>query len=208
MVCAAALAILGMQAKPLPKVLIIGDSISIGYTPFVKEKLKDEAIVIHNPGNGGPTTKGLANIEAWIGDEDWAVIHFNFGLHDLAYRPEGKGGLDKKRGFVSTKLHDYEANLDTLSKRLLRTDAKIIFALTTPVPPGEPGRYVEDAVRYNHTATKVMKKNKIPINDLHKLILPKMSNLATRPGNVHFKSEGSELLADQVVKYIREALKS
>ena len=43
----------------LPKVLIIGDSISIGYTPYVKELLAGKAIVKHNPGNAEDTVKGL-----------------------------------------------------------------------------------------------------------------------------------------------------
>lgn len=50
--------------KDLPQVLIIGDSISIGYTPQVKQMLQGEAIVTHNKGNAGPTGNGLQNIEA------------------------------------------------------------------------------------------------------------------------------------------------
>ena len=39
-----ALFIFTSAGKELPKILIIGDSISIGYTPFVKESLKDKAL--------------------------------------------------------------------------------------------------------------------------------------------------------------------
>ena len=39
------------QEAGLPRVLIIGDSISLGYTPQVKQLLKDKANVIHNKGN-------------------------------------------------------------------------------------------------------------------------------------------------------------
>jgi len=81
------LSLTGMRLfKLLPEVLIIGDSISIGYTPFVKQMLGGIAGVYHNPGNGRYTGYGLEKIEEWLGDESWDVIHFNRGLWDLCYR--------------------------------------------------------------------------------------------------------------------------
>lgn len=85
-------------SKKKQKVLIVGDSISIGYTPFVKESLKEVAEVVHNPGNAKHTGNGLKHIEDWIGDEQWDIIHFNWGLWDLCYRhPDSKvqGQRDK-----------------------------------------------------------------------------------------------------------------
>ena len=52
----------------LPRVLLIGDSISIGYTLDVRELLKGKANVHRIPTNGGPTTNGLANLSKWLGD--------------------------------------------------------------------------------------------------------------------------------------------
>ena len=66
----------------LPRVLLIGDSVSIGYTLKVREKLKGKANVHRIPQNGGATEVGLANMKKWLRDEKWDVIHFNFGLHD------------------------------------------------------------------------------------------------------------------------------
>ena len=63
----------------LPRVLLIGDSISIGYTLATREFLKGKANLHRIPTNGGPTTKGLASIEAWLGKGKWDVIHFNWG---------------------------------------------------------------------------------------------------------------------------------
>ena len=73
----------------LPRVLLIGDSISIGYTAPVREFLKGKANVHRIPTNGGPTTNGLANLDKWLGTSKWDVIHFNWGLHDLKYLPDG-----------------------------------------------------------------------------------------------------------------------
>src|SRR5690349_10757201 len=67
----------------LPRVLIIGDSISVGYTLPVRELLKDKANVHRIPVNGGPTIRGLANLDTWLGTGKWDVIHFNWGLHDV-----------------------------------------------------------------------------------------------------------------------------
>jgi hypothetical protein len=72
--------------KSLPNVLILGDSISIGYTRQVREGLKGKANVIRPNANCGDTRHGLAQIETWLGDGKWQVIHFNWGLHDLCYR--------------------------------------------------------------------------------------------------------------------------
>ena len=69
----------------LPRVLLIGDSISIGYTLAVRDLLEGVANV-HRPGtNCGPTLRGLDQLDQWLGDLPWDVIHFNWGLHDLKY---------------------------------------------------------------------------------------------------------------------------
>ncbi len=69
----------------LPRVLLIGDSISIGYTVPVRELLAGQANVHRPLTNCGPTTRGLEQLDGWLGEEKWDVIHFNFGLHDLKY---------------------------------------------------------------------------------------------------------------------------
>ena len=73
----------------LPNVLIIGDSISLGYTGVVSAKLAGKANVIHNPGNAQGTKLGVEKLQEWLGDTKWDVIHFNWGLHDLKHvKPE------------------------------------------------------------------------------------------------------------------------
>src|SRR5436190_23849583 len=55
----------------LPRVLIIGDSISMGYTGPVRALLKDKANVHRIPANGGPTKSGTSHIAEWLGDGKW-----------------------------------------------------------------------------------------------------------------------------------------
>ena len=58
--------------------LLIGDSISIGYTLPVRKLMQGKAN-IHRPlTNCGPTTKGIAEIDKWLGKDKWDVIHFNW----------------------------------------------------------------------------------------------------------------------------------
>ena len=66
----------------LPRVLIIGDSISIGYTTMLRKNLVGKANVHRVDGNCRWSAYGDENIEQWLGEGDWDLIHFNFGLWD------------------------------------------------------------------------------------------------------------------------------
>src|SRR5207249_4737659 len=51
------------EVPNLPRVLIIGDSISIGCTPPLRKLLKDKANVHHNAGNAADTASGVAKLK-------------------------------------------------------------------------------------------------------------------------------------------------
>ncbi|MGE4618238.1 MAG: SGNH/GDSL hydrolase family protein [Planctomycetota bacterium] len=198
-----------LPATKLPSVLIIGDSISIGYTPFVQETLKGRAEVVHNRGNAQHTGTGLKKIDEWLGDTSWDVIHFNWGLWDLCYRdPPGSLKRGKKNGKVTFTVEQYGKNLEKLIQRLEKTGAKLIWASITHIPEGETGRKVGDDIRYNEVAKKLMKKHRIVINDLHAASRRFSSDLFRAPGDVHFKPAGRKKLAKLVSDRIEEALKS
>jgi len=187
------------------KVLIIGDSISIGYTPHVAMELKNLAVIKHNPGNAQHTGVGLDNIDAWIGDNKWDIIHFNFGLWDMCYR---KPGLvrDKADGQLTTTPEQYEKNLDQLVSRLKQTGASLIWANTTYVPDGETGRFAGDDIKYNAIAAKVMRKHDVAINDLHTLTANFPVLLFIEPANVHYTNDGYAIIAEQVSTAILNGL--
>lgn len=206
-----------MKEDPsLPNVLILGDSISIGYTLDVRKLLAGKANVFRpmrpdgkGPDNCGDTTIGLAKIDSWLGDRKWNVIHFNWGLWDLCYRnPESKaqGHRDKVNGKLSTTPEDYEANLEKLVTRLQATGAKLIFATTTVVPDGEVGRFVGDDEKYNTIARRVMARHQIPVDDLYTASKALPPGSSVGPGDVHFTREGSSKLAAQVVAEIAKQL--
>lgn len=193
----------------LPRVLIIGDSISIGYTLDVRELLKGQANVHRIPTNGGPTTNGLKNIDAWLGDKPWDVIHFNWGLHDLKYiTPENPAALaDPKlpNSRPQVPLDEYEQNLAKLVERMKATKATLIWCSTTPVPEGSAGRIAADEQKYNAAAAKVMTAAGVHTNDLCAYAQPKLAEIQL-PKNVHFTPAGSKVLAEKVAAEITTAL--
>ncbi len=186
----------------LPRVLLIGDSISMGYTLPVRELLKGKANLHRIPANGGSTKDGLTNIETWLGSGKWDVIHFNWGLHDLKHWKDGK--MDPSGPQVST-LAEYEINLRALVKRLQATGAKLIWATTTPVPEGSDGRTAGDELKYNKIASRVMKEMGVPTDDLHALCEPELGSWQLRK-NVHFNPKGYSGLAAKVAGEIERAL--
>jgi acyl-CoA thioesterase-1 len=187
----------------LPRVLLIGDSISMGYTLPTRELLKGKANLHRIPMNGGSTKDGVAKIESWLSTGKWDVVHFNWGLHDLKHWKDGK--LDPAGPQVST-LDEYEKNLRELVKRMKATGAKLIWATTTPVPEGSGGRDAGAEKSYNEVAARVMKDLGVPTDDLHGLCVPKLADWQL-PKNVHFKPEGYAGLAAKVAADIEVALK-
>jgi acyl-CoA thioesterase-1 len=187
--------------RSLPRVLLIGDSISMGYTLPTRERLRGKANIHRIPENGGPTTNGLQGIPGSFGAGHWDVIHFNWGLHDLKIMEHGEHQV---------LIKDYERNLRELVGRLEATGARLIWATTTPVPEGsqssKPKRFPEDAPRYNAVARKVMNEHGVAINDLFAVSMARCEGLRTAPGNVHYTDEGYRILAQHVAASIEQAL--
>lgn len=194
-----------------PKILIIGDSISNGYTPFVQETLKDFADVFHNPGNAQHTGKGLKNIEKWIAEDEWDIIQFNWGLWDLCYRhPDSKvqGKRDKINGKITFNAEDYETNLDAIVKLIRKkSDAKLIFVTTSYVPDQEAGRFMDDAIKYNKIARRVMKANGVKINDIYEISKGIHFDFGKGDNDVHYTKEGYKLLGNRISDFLKKEIK-
>lgn len=189
----------------LPRVLLLGDSISIDYTWPVREELTDIANVQRANVNCESTIKGLELLDEWLGDKPWDVIHFNFGLHDLKYMDEnGKFVVEVQDGVQQVPIDQYEENLEKIVERLEKTKAVLIWRTITPVPEGADGRIAGDAARYNEVAIKVMKKHGIAVHDLYAFCL-RLHEIQL-PANVHFTPEGSTLLGKEVANVIKKHL--
>lgn len=176
----------------LPRVLLIGDSVSRGYTQAVRRELKGAANVHRAPANCGPTATGLKKLDIWLGDGKWDVIHFNFGIHDRR-----------------TPLPEYRDRLEEITVRLKETGALVIWAATTPIPSDwkEGPEMAEAVVERNELAAEVMKKHGVPVNDLFSFITPHLGE-TQNPADVHFNAGGYDLLGSKVAETIREVVES
>lgn len=212
------------SSESLPQVLVIGDSISIGYTSHVTQMLNAEATVMHNKGIARDTKHGLKNLDTWIGTAKWDVIYFNWGLWDICYRnpdaniefnwdkvngpvPKKEFTPDKVKGTITTSLSQYEKNLEQLVLRLKKTNAVLVWANTTVVPEGDAGRFAGDEKKFNVAAARVMKRHGIMIDDLHTLTEGFAPEYFLGPGDVHYNENGYKKLAYHVTEKIRAALK-
>lgn len=199
----------------LPRVLIIGDSVSCGYTLPLRAALSGIANLHRPPQNCGSSAVGLQHLERWLGDQPWDVIHFNHGLHDLSceFSPgkhrndAGDYARPDNGGHHRVAPDDYRTNLSTLVDRLRlkAPDAALIFATTTPVS-ADLHHYVKASeLEYNRIALEVMTAKGVQVNDLWAFATPQVERIQ-EPGNPHFHARGSMVLAGQIARVIREAL--
>jgi len=201
----------------LPRVLIIGDSVSVAYTLDVQKNLAGVANVHRIAANGGSTRTALGDygLIRWLKPgEKWDVIHFNEGLHDLSYRfsddrdknDKGEYASPTNGGRPNVSVEQYEKNLRLIVARLKQTGAKLIFASTTPVPESDAAKYVKDSeLPYNVVAKKVMTEEGVTWNDLWAAVKPRQAELQGKR-DVHFMTSGSAVLAKQVAEAITREL--
>jgi alpha-L-fucosidase len=190
----------------LPRVLVVGDSISMNYHNAAKAALKGKANYYRVEGNGGPSDHGVSNMELWLGDYtkkglQWDVIQFNHGLHDL------KQPYDKTKdswGDYQVSIEDYKKNLEKEIQIMKKTGAKLIWCSTTPVPNSSGGIYARrkgEAEVFNKAAMEVISKYpEIQVNDLHKFISESRAFDKWRKGtDVHFRDMDLQGLVGKAV---------
>ena len=115
--------------KPdLPRVMIVGDSISIAYTPIVR-KLLDGVANVHRPKtNCRWSAFGDDHIEEWLGDSKWDVIHFNFGLWDwYGWRQETKATPQSYANSLESIIQKIRKNL--MQHYFLRSQLPLVWKL-------------------------------------------------------------------------------
>ena len=192
----------------LPNVLLIGDSISIGYHLAAREALAGKANVYRPKTNCGPTTRGLEQIDQWLGDRNWDVVHWNFGLHDLKYMgPGGENLADPAdpSSHPQVALDDYKANVAELAERIKKQGKVVIWRETTPVPKGAAGRVPGDASRYNAAAAEAIAEVGGIQTDPFFAFAETVAEMQ-QPAYVHSTAEGPRALGEHVAAVILEAL--
>jgi acyl-CoA thioesterase-1 len=200
----------------LPRVLLIGDSISIGYTIDVREILNGYANV-HRPAvNCMYSSHVVANIKGWLGESRWDVVHFNAGIWDSHFLDKNGNIIDKelqraisdytKVDRIRTSLAEYKNNLNSIVDAILSAGAKPVFATTTSVTRWNDRRRAH-LNSLNEIAKDLMYHKQIQVNDLYSYSLPHL-NQWQGPDRVHFNPLGNKQLAKQVSAEILKALGS
>jgi acyl-CoA thioesterase-1 len=205
------------EVAGLPRVLIIGDSVSIAYTQVVRRELEGIANVYRIKANGGATKTALGSygLCRWLkDDEKWDLIFFNHGLHDASYRFDNGVDKDKDGNYACpargckpyVSVEEYEKNLHAIISILRKTGAKLVFGTTTPIPDSLAEKYVENSeLPYNEVAKKVMEAEAVTVIDLWTAVKPEQEKLQG-PRNVHFRPEGSEVLGKTVAVAIKHVI--
>lgn len=197
----------------LPRVLLIGDSISIGYTVPVRNYLQGKANVHRPVENCQHTAHGIEHLKDWLGTGKWDVIHFNWGIWDTHYLdtktgqivlgPNSATSSDSLR--IRHTLEEYRENLTKLVSILKTTNARLIWASSTPLMYRKGDRF-EDIAKYNQVAESVMKEQGVEVNDCYHFTLPNVAKWQQQD-QCHFNTLGNQELGKKVGDMILDALK-
>ena len=187
------------------RVILIGDSIRIGYQDVVRQQLGGIAEVWSPEESCGDSSNVLKHLEEWVISRLPDVIHINCGLHDL------KREFGASETAVPIRL--YEENVRHILGRLKsKTSADIIWASTTPVNESlhhrnkEFDRFEADVLSYNRIANQVARDLQVPINDLFSLMDGAGPENYLQDDGVHFTVEGYLLLGKEVADSIKTRL--
>ena len=194
----------------MKRVLLLGDSIRMGYQEYVKELLKDEYEVYFSEDNGRFATYTLwqANqMFKYYGHFD--VVHWNNGYWDM--------NVEAPMTEAMLSVEDYCRCLQRII-RLCRENADhIIFATTTPVLQQGGALDVENTggfiqyrnewvTAYNDAAKRVMKQEGVPVNDLYELMCQD-KNYYKCPDMLHLTEEGYRICARQIADLVRAVVR-
>ena len=189
----------------MKNLLLIGDSIRMGYDKTIKKALENKVNVIFPDENCRFAAYVFRNFYEWFGNvngSDIDVIHWNVGLWDI---------LRLFGDDPETPIDIYEYYIDRICLRMkkLCPNAKIIFANCTSVvsEKAHPDfmRRNDDVIRYNKVAEKIVKKHGFEINDLYTFSLTFPDE--ARSDAFHFYTDiGTNAITNKVLECVLPAL--
>jgi lysophospholipase L1-like esterase len=178
----------------LPRVLLIGDSITKGYFGEVEKLLAGKAYCARLASSKCVADPSfLDEVELLLKQYEFAVVHFNNGLHGWGYTEEqyrdGLSGL-----------------METFGKHA--AGARLIWATTTPVRERDNLSQVSDQTERvkarNRIAAAIMQERGVPTDDLYGLV-ERHPDWHSGDG-VHFNGKGTEAQAKQVAESVLKRL--
>jgi hypothetical protein len=179
----------------LPRVLLIGDSITRAYYPVVQKQLEGKALVDRLTTSAFVSDPMLlAEVAMVLDNTRYDIIHFNNGMHGWQHSEE-----EYRKGYPSF----------VESIRTHAPSAKLICATTTPlkvstpVPQGDPRYSDERIAARNAIALEIVKPEGIAVDDL---FTPMMGHPELHGDNVHFNQQGTSVQGQQVAAAISKLL--
>jgi len=191
----------------LPNVLLIGDSISMQYTPEIRRRLEGRANVHRPLENCRSTRQILERLEAYLGDRNWDIIVFNAGIHDLTLVDKDGRGAPAPEGAIQVPIEQYAGNLEQIVVRLKRTGAKLIWISTTPVGARAEAAGIRSNQRvteYNAAAARLTSANQIQQIDAYTTLSERREELLE--DGVHLTDQGVIVISDAIVSGLEPIL--
>ena len=185
------------------KVVLIGDSIRMGYQPLVAKKLEGEAEVWGPAQNCRHSLWALDHFPEWVAQQTPDVVHVNFGIHDASIQADGQHQV---------LLPQYRLCLKRFIAKVKELEStQMMWATTTPLYTAQPDvpmsqwtvRTAAEIDAYNSAALEVVRSEGLPIDDLHRAIMDNDYAKCLRDDGCHMTEFGNEVLSDAVVKSIR-----
>jgi len=184
------------------KVILIGDSIRMGYQSLVASKCPADEV-------WGPADNCrhslwvLEHFQEWIASQEPDVVHVNFGIHDCAPMADGDHQILLPQYLLS--LRRVIAGVKDLKK------TQMIWATTTPLYTPEQDKPMTEwqilgeatLKEYNDAALEVAKNQGLPVNDLHEAVMRNDHTKCLSEDGCHMTEFGNDVLSDAVVQAIR-----
>ena len=196
----------------MKKVLLLGDSIRMGYDEYVKEILKDEFDVIYDESDNGR----FSAYTLWQANQffkncgHFDVVHWNNGYWDMNIEPPMKTPMHP--------VEEYVRYLHRILTEIRNNGATPVFATSVPILSKElaaevvtegvaPFEYDNEWVKkYNAAAVSFMESEGVTVNDLYSLCL-KDRHYYKCPDLLHLTEEGYRKCAEKTADAIRKACK-
>ncbi|CAH1202273.1 hypothetical protein PAECIP111891_02103 [Paenibacillus allorhizoplanae] len=193
----------------MKKILLLGDSIRMGYDQYVKELLAETCEVYYDEEDNGR----FAAYTLWQANQffrkygKFDVVHWNNGYWDM--------NIEYPMVDAVHPIEEYIHFLKRIITEIRRNGSEIIFATTTPIldngaafdntGTGTSIAYSNDwVIQYNGAAKKLMSEEGIAINDLYTLML-RDPNFYKCEDKLHLTEEGYKVCAVQTAKIIMDA---
>jgi len=195
----------------MKKVLLLGDSIRMGYDEYVRDILKDRCEVIYDEKDNGR----FAAYTLWQANQlfrkhgKFDVVHWNNGYWDM--------NIEAPMTEAMHPIDEYIHFLKRIIAEIRRNGAQIIFATTTPAAgsvgsaldntgTGVKIKYSNDwVIAYNDAAKRLAAEENITVNDLYALMLEDRSGYKCED-KLHLTEEGYRRCAEQAARLILEKL--